>query len=97
MPVFKYVYDSDQQENIQISTLATLIIQDSIHILRYLQNKIATARKLDIDSDNFENGNAVTGETSFIVIDRHRILETALENVSSRENLRLTPEVQFCD
>ena len=66
-------------------------ISDPIEILRYYQQKIVLGRKLDIEDDS----EVIEGETNFILIDRNRVLESALEEISGITNLRTCLEVQF--
>ena len=62
-------------------------------MLRYLQSIIITGRNLEIE----DTSQMLEGETTFIVVDRNNILETACDEINYFENLRTTLEVQFCD
>lgn len=68
-------------------------IDNPVEMLRYLQSVLVTGRKLDIDTTD----DIITGETNFINIDRHNILETAFDEIKVITNPRLTLEVQFYD
>lgn len=50
---------------------------------------------MDIDEEDIATGNPITGDTNFIVVDRHRLIESTFENIPVIDNLRLTLEVQF--
>ena len=67
-------------------------INDPIEILRYAQNCIVTGKPLNVYTGNEETLN---GESNFILINRHDVLATALEEISSIENPRLSLEVSF--
>ena len=68
-------------------------ISNPVEILQKIQAEIVTGRPLEVeDSDT-----SIEGETTFITIDRDKILETSMEEISSipHEELRKTLEVQF--
>ncbi|CAB4021455.1 leucine-rich repeat-containing DDB_G0290503 isoform X1, partial [Paramuricea clavata] len=60
-------------------------------ILRYVQSCIVTGRPLDVQDVTV----SLEGETSYILINRYDVLKTALEEVKSIENPRVTLEVSF--
>ena len=64
---------------------------DPIDILRSLQDKIVIGRDLDLASEE----TTIEGETNFIVINRHNLLQSAFDEISDLANLRFTLEVQF--
>jgi hypothetical protein len=66
-------------------------VEDPVEILRYFQQVMVEGRSLRIQ----DSGRIEEGETSFILVDRFNILETALEEVKALTNLRKTLEVQF--
>ena len=66
-------------------------ITDPIEILRCASTHIVQGRPLDVSSAS----ETVEGETNFIHVDRQDILQSAFEEISSLENLRLTLEVSF--
>ena len=66
-------------------------VEDPVDILRYFQKIMVEGRALRIQ----DSGRIEEGDTNFILVDRFKILETALEEVKSLENLRKTLEVQF--
>jgi hypothetical protein len=68
-------------------------IENPVEMLRYLQSVIVIGRKLDIDSTD----DSIEGETNFINVDRQNVLETALDEIKTIDNPRLTLEVQFYD
>lgn len=96
--LISYVINSDCIETVTkacINEISEKNIQDPIHMLRYIQKRIVTGRKLDIDEEDIATGNSITGDTNFIVVDRNRIVESTFENIPVIDNLRLTLEVQF--
>ncbi len=66
-------------------------VEDPVEILRYFQQVMVEGISLRIQ----DSGRIEEGETSFILVDRFNILETALEGVKALTNLRKTLEVQF--
>ncbi|VDI18550.1 Hypothetical predicted protein [Mytilus galloprovincialis] len=71
-------------------------ITDPVEILRFIQGKIVTGRKLDIDV-SCHSGETCEGETNFIMVNREKLLETALDEIAQTKDkdLRKTLEVQF--
>ena len=67
-------------------------INDPIEILRYAQNCIVTGKPLNGYTGNEET---LDGESNFILINRQDVLATALEEIRSIENPRLSLEVSF--
>ena len=66
-------------------------ITNPVEILRYVQSCIVIARPLDVEDVSV----SLEGETSYILINRNNVLKTALEEVKSIENPRVTLEVSF--
>ena len=66
-------------------------ITNPVEILRYVQSCIVTGRPLDVQDVTV----SLEGETSYILINRYDVLKTALEEVKSIENPRVTLEVSF--
>ncbi|KAL3843283.1 hypothetical protein ACJMK2_021225 [Sinanodonta woodiana] len=66
-------------------------MNDPVAILQYLQSRIVTGRKLELENEE----STIEGETSFIIVDRNNLTETALDEIRGIVNLRLTLEVQF--
>ncbi|CAB3980212.1 leucine-rich repeat-containing DDB_G0290503 isoform X1 [Paramuricea clavata] len=67
-------------------------IDDPVEILRYAQNCIVTGKPLNGYTGDEET---LDGESNFILINRHDVLATALEEIGSIENPQLTLEVSF--
>lgn len=68
-------------------------IENPVEILRLYQKKIVCGRSLEVENE----GDILTGETNFIVVDRNNILKTGFDEISGLSNLRLCLEVQFYD
>ncbi|XP_065934567.1 uncharacterized protein [Magallana gigas] len=68
-------------------------ITDPVEILRHMQKVIVTGRSLELD----DLLNCDSGDTSFIMVDRGNILETAFDEIKSitDKDLRKTLEVNF--
>ena len=67
-------------------------MSDPVDILRYYQSKILMGKKLDIE----DISEGTEGDSNFVVIDRENVLiETAIEEISGFDNLRICLEVQF--
>ncbi|CAC5389516.1 unnamed protein product [Mytilus coruscus] len=66
-------------------------INDPVDILRYLQKNIVTGRELEMSSIE----TPTDGDTNFISVDRHELIETAFDEVGALTDLRPTLEVQF--
>lgn len=66
-------------------------IGDPVKIPRILQKKLVTGKRLEIQDET----ESATGETNFIVVDRKDIVQSALDEIGSIDNLRLCLEVQF--
>ena len=62
-----------------------------VAILRSFQETVVQGRPLDIEDPT----GALEGESSLIFVDREKLLETGLDEISQIKNLRLTLEVQF--
>ena len=60
-------------------------------MLRYLQKKIVAGRHLEVTSTS----RILEGETNFITVDRHNILETTFEELKHLAEPRLTFELHF--
>lgn len=65
-------------------------IVDPVDILKSFQKHIVTGRKLDL----VNNSETIEGLTK-IMVDRHNILKTAVDEIQSLEDLRPCLEVQF--
>ena len=66
-------------------------IVDPTDILKIFQKHIVTGRPLDLVSD----AETVEGITNLIKVDRQNLLNTAVEEIKSLEDLRPCLEVQF--
>ena len=66
-------------------------IENPVEILRYAQGCIVTHRKLDVQ--NFTD--SIEGDTNYILINRHDVLGTAIEEIQATENPRLALEISF--
>ncbi|XP_070549505.1 uncharacterized protein [Ptychodera flava] len=66
-------------------------VSDPVEILKIFQSKMVTGRKLDIE----DSAVLVQGETNFIMVNRSKILSTALDEICLIDNPRLTLEVEF--
>ncbi|XP_061171879.1 uncharacterized protein LOC133181380 [Saccostrea echinata] len=68
-------------------------IVDPVEILRYMQSVIVTGRKLELE----DLATLDEGDTTFILVDRANVLETALDEINAikDEDLRKTLEVNF--
>ncbi|KAL3831514.1 hypothetical protein ACJMK2_023255 [Sinanodonta woodiana] len=66
-------------------------MNDPVAILQYLQSRIVTGRKLELENEE----STIEGKTSLIIVDRNNLTETALDEIRDIVNLRLTLEVQF--
>ena len=60
-------------------------------MLRYFQKKIVAGRHLEVTSTS----RILEGETNFITVDRHNILETTFEELKHLSEPRLTFELHF--
>ena len=59
-------------------------VLNPVEILRYAQGCIVTRRKLDVQ--NFTD--SIEGDTNYILINRHDVLGTAIEEIQATENPR---------
>ena len=66
-------------------------IMEPTEMLRYLQKKIVSGRPLKVTNSS----RILEGETNFITVDRHNILETTFEELKHVADPRVTFEVQF--
>ena len=66
-------------------------IMEPTEMLRYLQKKIVSGRPLEVTNSS----RILEGETNFITVDRHNILETTFEELKHVADPRVTFEVQF--
>ena len=66
-------------------------IMEPTEMLRYLQKKIISGRPLEVTNSS----QVLEGETNFITVDRHNILETTFEELKHVTDPRVTFEVQF--
>ena len=66
-------------------------IMEPTEMLRYLQKKIVSGRPLEVNNSS----RILEGETNFITVDRHNILETTFEELKHGADPRITFEVQF--
>ena len=66
-----------------------LDIMKPTEMLRYLQKKIISGRPLEVTSSS----QILEGETNFITVDRHNILETTFEELKHVADPRVTFEV----
>ena len=66
-------------------------IMEPTEMLRYLQKKIVSGRPLEVTNSS----SILEGETNFITVDRHNILETTFEELKQVADPRVTFEVQF--
>ncbi|CAC5358509.1 unnamed protein product [Mytilus coruscus] len=87
-----------QTENLLKQTINSCIdfctenkVTDPVDILRHIQEKIVCGRDLDLADDPTTND----GETSFIMVDRDTLLQSAFEEIPALTDLRLTLPVQF--
>ncbi|XP_033748894.1 uncharacterized protein LOC117333620 [Pecten maximus] len=76
-----------------ISYCITQKIDNPVEILRYLQSVLVTGRNLEVHDPSQVD----EGSTSFILVDRENIIETAFDEINGIENVRDTLEVQFYD
>ncbi|KAK6166824.1 hypothetical protein SNE40_023439 [Patella caerulea] len=104
-PIEELIPEIDMQLNDAVTETLDSIIDSSIHfcrtnnihdpveILRLLQKKIVTGRKLDLENSE----ETIDGDTNIIFINRDDILNTGFDEIQqiSRDNLRKTLEVQF--
>ena len=68
-------------------------ISDPLEILRVFQSKIVTGRPLDITDTSI----VPEGSVNFIMVNRNRKLDCALEEIESLNDLRLCLDVQYYD
>ena len=68
-------------------------IMEPTEMLSYLQKKIISWRPLEVTNLS----QVLEGETNFITVDRHNILETTFEELKHVADPRVTCEVQFYD
>ena len=66
-------------------------IMEPTEMLRYLQKKIVSGRPLEVTNSS----RILEGQTNFITVDRHNILETTFEELKHVADPRVTFEVQF--
>ena len=66
-------------------------LSDPVEILRFLQKEVIKGRALDVTSE-FE---AKEGETNYICVDRHDLLNTSFAELASIEDFAITFEVDF--
>lgn len=62
-----------------------------VEILRCFQQKMVTGRALEIQRVDEVSG----GETNFIMVDRHNLIETAFDEIMFHHDYRKTLQVQF--
>ena len=62
-----------------------------VEILRCFQQKMVTGRALEVERVDEVSG----GETNFIMVDRHNLMETAFDEIMSLGDYRKTLQVQF--
>ena len=66
-------------------------VENPIEILRHFQKEMCKGRALEVEClENCEDGS-----TNFILVDRHNLLETALDEIKQMADYRLTLQVQF--
>ena len=66
-------------------------VSDPTEILRFLQKSILQGRDLDVIDESSE----LTGDTTYITVDRDNILETTFSELEDVKDPRITFEVQF--
>lgn len=68
-------------------------ISNPVEMLRKIQELVVTGRPLEVE----DSTSSIEGETNFITVNRHNLLETSLEEICSlpASELRKTLEVQF--
>ncbi|XP_071157579.1 uncharacterized protein [Mytilus edulis] len=66
-------------------------VVDPVEILRKYQQEMVTGRALEIEDVT----QCAEGDTNFILIDRFSLLNTAMDEIGSLSDLRVTLEVQF--
>jgi hypothetical protein len=95
-------HQQNEQSEIQkitescIEGISSQEITDPIHGLRFLQTKIVTGRKLDLEEEDLESGlTCADCSTNYIIVDRNHILSTGMDEIKELNDLRLTLEVQF--
>ena len=66
-------------------------ISDPVEILRCLQQHMVTRRQLEVENISEANED----DTSYNLVDRSNILQTAFDEIRSLEDLRKTLEVNF--
>lgn len=67
--------------------------QNPVEILRAMQKKLISGRKLEIENVTEDTA----GETNFIMVDRNNVLETCFDEIMALQNKFITLEVQFYD
>ncbi|XP_060563269.1 uncharacterized protein LOC132722745 [Ruditapes philippinarum] len=101
---FSGIENHQQNEQSEIQTITESCIEgissqeitDPIHGLRFLQTKIVTGRKLDLEEEDLESGlTCADCSTNYIIVDRNHILSTGMDEIKELNDLRLTLEVQF--
>jgi len=83
--------DINEVINVIVMECRKTNIVEPVDILRLCQSKIVTGIKLDIVDDS----EVLEGGTSFILVNRDRLLPSAMEEIDTIPNLRLCLEVQF--
>ena len=66
-------------------------LNDPIEILRFLQKNLVKGRLLDIQ----DTSDTPEGETNYICVDRHNIMESTFSEMESIQNFHITFEVDF--
>ena len=74
-----------------LDLILTGISNNPVELLRWMQNRLVCGRSLDV----VDVSQCVGGATSYILVDRQQILETAFDEISALENKFLALEVQF--
>ena len=91
-----YLIDTNDSLDEKVSKIAkkckeTGVSDNFVEILRNLQSGLITGRDLEIRSAD----HSPEGITNYIMIDRHNLLSTAVEEIEGLQNKLVTLEVQF--
>ena len=74
-----------------INEITEQSLTDPVEILRFLQKNLVKGRVLDVQ----DTSNTPEGETNYICVDRHNIMESTFSELEAIQNFHITFEVDF--
>jgi beta-glucosidase/6-phospho-beta-glucosidase/beta-galactosidase len=81
----------DEVVNVTVAFCEESSVASHVEILRYFQKKMVIGRVLEVENVV----QATEGETNYINVDRHNLMETSFEEIMFLGEYRKTLQVQF--